>query len=130
ALGGKRNINPLPFGSRFQPKNVDPTAAVPGTPYVDNLLRPSPGYANITISERNINSNYNALQATLNRRFSRGLEFGIAYTYSKSLDYGSDDFAAVSTPALLPLSPGYWKSTFDQTPVLASNSPYHLRYFK
>jgi hypothetical protein len=129
-LGGKRNINTLPFGSRFQPQNVDPTAAVPGTPYVDNLLRPYPGYANITISERNINSNYNALQATLNRRFSRGLEFGIAYTYSKSLDYGSDDFAAVSTPALLPLSRVYGKSTFDQTHVFVANWQYDIPSLK
>jgi hypothetical protein len=129
-LGGKRNLNTLPFGTRFQPQNVDPTAAVPGTPYVDNLLRPYPGYANITISERNINSNYNALQATLNRRFSKGLEFGIAYTYAKSLDYGSDDFAAVSTPALLPLSRVYGKSTFDQTHVFVANWQYDLPSLK
>jgi hypothetical protein len=129
-LGGKRNINTLPFGTRFQPQNVDPTAAVPGTPFVDNLLRPYPGYANITISERNINSNYNALQATLNRRFSRGMEFGIAYTYSKSLDYGSDDFAAVSTPALLPLSRVYGKSTFDQTHVFVANWQYDIPSLK
>ena len=52
-LGGRRNINTLPFGTRFQPQNIDPTAAVPGTPYIDNLLRPYPGFGNITMIERN-----------------------------------------------------------------------------
>ena len=124
-LGGRRNINTLPFGTRFQPQNIDPTAAVPGTPYVDNLLRPFPGFANITMLERNLSSNYNSLQATLNRRFTRGLEFGIAYTYAKSLDYGSDERAG-STPALLPLSRVYGKSTFDQTHILVANWQYDV----
>jgi hypothetical protein len=124
-LGGRRNINTLPFGTRFQPQNIDPTAVVPGTPYVDNLLRPFPGFANITMLERNLSSNYNSLQATLNRRFTRGLEFGVAYTYAKSLDYGSDERAG-STPALLPLSRVYGKSSFDQTHVLVANWQYDI----
>jgi hypothetical protein len=128
-LGGRRNINTLPFGTRFQPQNVDPTAAVPGTPFVDNLLRPYPGFANITMLERNLSSNYHSLQATLNRRFTRGLEFGIAYTYSKSLDYGSDERAG-TTPALLPLSRAYGKSTFDQTHIFVANWQYDLPSLK
>jgi len=35
------------------------------------------------------NSNYNALWATVNKHFSRGLEFSASYTFSKSLDYNS-----------------------------------------
>lgn len=35
------------------------------------------------------NSNYNALWATLNQHFSRGLQLLASYTYSKSLDYNS-----------------------------------------
>jgi Carboxypeptidase regulatory-like domain/TonB-dependent Receptor Plug Domain len=128
-LGGRRNINTLPFGARFQPQNIDPTATVPGTPYVDNLLRPYPGFANITMLERNLSSNYNSLQATLNRRFTRALEFGIVYTYSKSLDYGSDERVG-STPALLPLSRSYGKSTFDQTHIFVANWQYDLPSLK
>jgi len=35
----------------------------------------------------NLTSSYNSLQAKVTRRFSHGLEFGAAYTWSKSLDY-------------------------------------------
>jgi Carboxypeptidase regulatory-like domain len=35
------------------------------------------------------NSNYNALWATVNKHFSRGLQFQGSYTFSKSLDYNS-----------------------------------------
>jgi hypothetical protein len=44
-----------------------------------------------TINEVNSagNSNYNALWATVNKHFSKGLELLASYTYSKSLDYNS-----------------------------------------
>jgi hypothetical protein len=128
-LGARRNINTIPFGTRFLPQNIDPTASVPNTPFVDNLLRPYPGYGNITVLERNLSSNYNSLQATLNRRFARGLEFGVAYTYSKSLDYGSDE-RVTSTPQLLPYSRVYGKSTFDQTHILVANWQYDIPSMK
>jgi hypothetical protein len=121
-LGGRRNINTLPFGTRFQSQNIDSTT---GLPYLDNLLRPYPGFGNITMLERSLSSNYNSLQATLNRRFSTHLQFGVAYTYSKALDYGSDERAG-STPALLTGSRIYGKSTFDQTHILAANWQYDL----
>jgi hypothetical protein len=35
----------------------------------------------------NLTSNYNALQTKLTRRFSKGLEFGASYTWSKAMDY-------------------------------------------
>jgi hypothetical protein len=128
-LGGRRNINTVPFGTRFQPQNLDPTASVAGTPFVDNLLRPYPGYGNIAMVERNLSSNYNSMQATLNRRFSRGLEFGVAYTYSKAMDYGSDE-RANTTPDLLPFSRVYGKSTFDQTHIFVTNWQYDIPSFK
>jgi hypothetical protein len=37
----------------------------------------------------NLTANYNSLQTQVTRRFHNGLEFGVAYTYSKALDYGS-----------------------------------------
>jgi hypothetical protein len=127
--GGGRNINTLPFGTRFLPQNIDPTTGAAARPFIDNLLRPYPGYANITMVERNVSSNYNSLQATLNHRFSRGLDFGVAYTYAKSLDYGSDERTS-ATPALLTQSRIYGKSTFDQTHVLVANWQYNLPSLK
>lgn len=128
-LGGRRNINTLPFGTRFLPQNIDPTAATANTAFVDNLLRPYPGYGNITMAEKNLSSNYNSLQATLNRRFAKGLEFGVAYTYAKAMDYGSDERTA-STPQYLTYDRIYGKSTFDQTHVLVANWQYDIPALK
>lgn len=41
------------------------------------------------------NANYHALQTSFERRFSRGMAFTVAYTYSKSIDPGSSGFFGV-----------------------------------
>ena len=124
-LGGRRNINTIPFATRFLPQNIDPTASVANTPFVDNLLRPYPGYGNIIMAEKNLSSNYHSLQATMNRRFARGFQFGVAYTYSKAMDYGSDE-RANTTPQYLSYGRIYGKSTFDQTHILVANWQYDI----
>ena len=52
----------------------------------------------------------------------------MAYTYSKSMDYGSDEraFFTAATPNYLPLSRNYGLSTFDQTHVLVINWQYDV----
>jgi hypothetical protein len=124
-LGGRRDINTLPFGTRFLAKNIDATT---GLPLLDNLLRPYPGYGSVTVLERNLSSHYNSLQATLNRRFAKGFQFGIAYTYAKSMDYGSDErsFFGAVTPQFLDIRRNYGKSSFDQTHVLVANWQYDI----
>ena len=39
--------------------------------------------------------NYNALQASLERRFTNGLSFSVSYTWSKSIDVGGDGYFGV-----------------------------------
>jgi len=46
--------------------------------------------ASFALNETTAQSTYHALQATLNRRFSRGLQFAAAYTFSKSIDDASN----------------------------------------
>ncbi|MDQ2949890.1 MAG: TonB-dependent receptor, partial [Acidobacteriota bacterium] len=54
---------------------------------IAQMLRPFPQYGAISNPWVNLgNSTYHALQVTLNRRFSHGLNFIVAYTYSKELD--------------------------------------------
>ena len=54
---------------------------------IAQMLRPFPQYGAISNPWVNLgNSTYHALQVTLNRRFSHGLTFIVAYTYSKELD--------------------------------------------
>jgi hypothetical protein len=49
----------------------------------------TPVFSNIFAQDTISNSSYNSLQADLEKRFSNGLQFQAAYTYSKSLDEAS-----------------------------------------
>lgn len=82
-------INEVAPLAHFQPQNQGPADPVSHktTPLPDNFYRPYPGYGNINYQDFNLTSNYNSLQAQLTRRFSHGLEFGAAYTWSRSMDY-------------------------------------------
>lgn len=118
-----RDINRLPYGARFHPENQDPSN--PGSPLPDNFFRPFPGYGAITIDEFASSSNYNSLQVQVNRRFSRGLQFGAAWTWAKALDYASNDWGGVAT--YLPLRIwNYGPSDFDRPHTLAINWTYDV----
>jgi hypothetical protein len=78
-------INEVPYGAEFQLANQSPA----GGTLPDNFFRPYPGFGGINQQYFNLTSSYNSLQARVTRRFSKGLEFGAAYTWSKSLDYGT-----------------------------------------
>ena len=51
--------------------------------------RPYPAFGNITLDSASASSSYDALQLSLNKRFSKGLTFLTGYTWSKSIDDGS-----------------------------------------
>jgi hypothetical protein len=72
--------------------NVAPTPG-PGDP---SLRYPFP-YMPIPFSwDRSVgSSNYNALELSLEKRYSQGLAMTVAYTYSKSLDYGSSGLFSI-----------------------------------
>ncbi|MBL8229170.1 MAG: carboxypeptidase regulatory-like domain-containing protein [Bryobacterales bacterium] len=114
----QREINPIPLGANFRPENANP--ASPRTPLPPSFLRPIQGFNNINIREWAASSNYHSLQVTANRRFARGLQFGLAWTWSKSMDYNSGDFGTVS--ALVPVRVwNYGVSDFDRTHVVRVN---------
>jgi hypothetical protein len=48
-----------------------------------------PVFSSIFAQDTIANSNYNSLQASLEKRLSRGLQFEVAYTFSKSIDDAS-----------------------------------------
>jgi hypothetical protein len=50
--------------------------------------RPIQGWGDIIQTERNINTNFNSLQAKVERRFSSGATFVSAYTWSHAIDNG------------------------------------------
>ncbi|MBA3355706.1 MAG: hypothetical protein H0U18_07160 [Pyrinomonadaceae bacterium] len=62
---------------------------------VAQLLKPFPRFTGVSLCRNNVgNTNYNALQAKLEQRFSRGLSFLISYTRSKLIDEASSVFDA------------------------------------
>jgi hypothetical protein len=113
----KRNINQLQAGS---------LQANPGIN--TNALRPYLGMGVIDISENARLSRYDGLQISAQHRFTNNLQFGVAYTCSRSTDDGS---------SLTDVQPnaynahGYFgPSDFDRTNVLVSNYIYKVPFFK
>ena len=79
--------------------------------------------AAVSLRANGVNSNYNSLQTNLSKRFSHGLMFTIAYTYSKSLDVGSDQPGFTYN---LNLKRQYGPSNFDRTHMLTISHLYEL----
>jgi hypothetical protein len=89
----RQDLNTLPYGARFLPANLDSTT---GRALPDNFLRPYPGWDAINYLETSGTSNYNSLQATANRRFAKGVQFGIAYTWSKAMGLSGAEAGPIS----------------------------------
>lgn len=69
-----------------------------------------PVFGSIFAEDTVSNSNYHSLQVSADKRFSKGLQFEAAYTWSKSMDYGSS-FEDVLNP--LDYRRSYSLSQFD-----------------
>jgi hypothetical protein len=121
-IAGK-NINPIPLGTQFNPAYQDPSQ--PGKPLADNFLRPYYGWGNITTLTNAYNANYNALQASVQRRFSRGLQLGVSYTFSKTLDVADGDTSTVSS-YFSPRFRNYGPAGFDRPQQFVANYVYDL----
>ena len=124
-LGERRNINGVPDGARFldlNPQNQDPTT---GTVKADNFLRPFPGWSTIDVVSYTGNSNYNGLQVQVNRWYAQKFQFGVAYTWSKTMDYANDDSSDVNFPRPYRAF-NYGPSDFDQTQIFTSNYIWNL----
>ncbi|MGH9161369.1 MAG: TonB-dependent receptor domain-containing protein [Vicinamibacteraceae bacterium] len=109
----KRNINQLQPGTIQTNPDVNADA-----------LRPFRGMGVIGLSENSGKSRYNALQVSVNRRLSGGLQFGVGYTYSRNMDNGSGE------RDMLPDAyddTGYWGiSDLDRPHVLVAHYMYEL----
>jgi hypothetical protein len=123
------NINTVPYGAEFLPQNTDRTN---NKPLSDNFFRPYPGYGTINYYSNTFSSNYHALLVSLNRRFARGLEFGVSYAYSKYMDFSSTSCPSGTNnscglPVYRPLRTwSYGVDAADQTHNMAINFLYNL----
>jgi hypothetical protein len=132
-LGERRNVNSIPDGSKFidnrtaaagglcaifnvtcHPEDRDPLTA--SSVKNNDFLRPYRGYGDINLVMYSGTSNYNGLQVQVNRRYTKGFEYGLAYTYSKSFDYANDDSSDVAFPRPYKAF-NYAPSDFDQTHI-------------
>lgn len=87
------NLNTPNYGANLLPQNQNPQT---NTPLNDNYFRPFIGYGTIPQQIFEGNSSYHSLQVTLNRRFSKGVQFGVSYTHSKAMDYAEGDSTSTS----------------------------------
>jgi hypothetical protein len=78
----KVNLNPVAIGESLNPAN----SGVPS-----QFFRPYVGYTDILYSQYAGTSNYHALQALVSRRFAKQLQFSVAYTLSRALDYADSE---------------------------------------
>ena len=117
-LSWLRSLQDIPLGTRTLAANADPTN--PRVPLPDAFLRPVVGYNGVSINENNSSSNYHSLQVTANRRFVQNLEMGLAWTWSKALDYNDGDFGAINTVAPL-RAWNYGRAGFDRRHVVKLN---------
>lgn len=92
-------------------------------------VRPYLGYSAIYARIPEFNSNYNSLQASLNRHVTNGLTVGLAYTWSKNLTNNTADrFAPVNDTYNFGLD--YGPSALNVPQVFKASYVYTLPFFK
>jgi hypothetical protein len=87
--------------------------------------RPYAGYNNISYYSYGGNSSYHSLQVSANRRFTRGLQFGLAWTWSKAMDYADNNTELISTL----IDPKIWNYSlagYDRTHVVKISFTYEI----
>jgi hypothetical protein len=94
-----------------------------------NALRPYAGYGRITSRDPEFTSNYNSLQITLNRQVARGLNIGVAYTWSKNMTTNTDDRGSPANDTYN-LKMDYGPSGYSIPQNLVFNYVYDLPFYE
>jgi hypothetical protein len=124
---------PMPY---FQ-KQLLSDGTVVGSPYLSGNSTLYNEISQISGTASNGNQGYNALQAVLQKRLSNGLEYSVAYTYSKCMTDSSGYYGSWGGQTT-PVSP-YWQNLYDKkaewgpcyydvTHVLTSYATYDLPF--
>ena len=113
----RRNINSIPVGTNFLPSAIDPTTA---RPYATSFLRPIIGYNDILMSEAASSSSYNSAHVTARRRMTKGVQFGLSWTWSKAMNYNDNDTDTI-TSLISPRVWNYGLASFDRTHLFKLN---------
>lgn len=113
------NINQLQAGAIYDPANMLPGGKLKNL----DSLRPYKGYGLLKIAMNNQNSAYHSLQLQLTRRFSKGLSYGLAFTYSKSRDNGT-------LASVYDWDPNYMWGPWSSNKNLVINVIYEVPFFR
>ena len=148
-----RDVNAVPYGTAFTRAAQDPTAcgwngtvgadpylagsvyqaagysytgicALGRNAYTDAPLVPYKGYNQISYMKFDGTANYNSLQTSFQRRFSRGLTAGAVYTWSHAQTTANADQDTVDPFNVRALD--YRSASFDRRHVFAANYVYDL----
>jgi hypothetical protein len=97
----RRSINAPNYSAAYLAQNLDQTstgdADIAGAKALPvDFLRPYQGLGQIQYIEPASSSNFHSLQASLNRRFYRGLLLGVNYTWSKALGTQAADLPGIT----------------------------------
>ncbi len=138
---GNYNLNP---GGTYPGVNLNPAAQACGS---DIFLASCTGGASFQygaytsvigqpgVFATNWSSNYNSLQASLNRRFTNGLQFQVSYTWSRLFDYisnfenGGELFSGPGINAFTSAN-NYGPAASDAPQRLVANFDYTLPFYK
>jgi hypothetical protein len=116
-LSDYRQINTLPPGTRFLASSQDPTT---GKPLSDDFLRPYSGYTNIPMQYFDVTSSYDSLQTQVTHGFRHSLQFGVVWTWSKTMGYTDSYDGTLASYANIRVY-NYGESSEDRTHNFAVN---------
>lgn len=147
-----RDVNAVPYGFAFTAAAQDPNAcgwngtvgtdpnltpdytnaglsytgicALGRNAYTDAPLLPYKGYGQMSYMKFDGTANYNSLQASFQRRFSKGLTAGAVYTWSHAQTTANSDQDTVDP--FFPRALDYRSASFDRRHVFAANYVYDL----
>jgi len=119
-LLGITDLNQVTLAARTAPANANAIA---------NAIRPFLGYGPIDSIINVFDSNYHSLQASANRRVARGLTFGVAYTWSRTL---TDSPTDRSTPPYDTYNRrlDYGPASFSRKHIFVANYVYDLPFYQ
>ena len=98
-----------------------PGAGAAGRPFSAQFGRT----ANVDLRANGLNNNYNSLQTNVAKRFSGGLSFTAAYTYSKSLGVGDDQGGFI---VQTDIRRNYGPTSYDRTHMFVSSHIFELPF--
>lgn len=121
---GRRGLHLQYLGNlnQLQPGTVQANPSVTAP----DALRPYRGFSEILQITNGGRSMYHSMQVGLKRRLTKGFLFGVAYTWAKSTDFGSDQ--STELPNFYDLHSFYGPSDFDVRNTLVVNYVWNIPF--